>query len=65
MEEEKPVEIWEMIEWSPHRIIMPETQVRLSAGRNEHESRRSGDVLFAGANSIAGDKLLTTKPRRK
>jgi biotin synthase len=34
----KPVEIWEMIRMgSTTRIIMPETQVRLSA-ENEHES---------------------------
>jgi biotin synthase len=39
---------------------MPETQVRLSAGRM-NMSRRSSHVLFLGANSIfAGDKLLTT-----
>jgi biotin synthase len=28
MEEEKPVEIWEMIRMVATRIIMPETQVR-------------------------------------
>jgi biotin synthase len=33
MEEEKPVEIWEMIRNESNQIIMPETQVRLSAGR--------------------------------
>jgi biotin synthase len=34
MEEAKPVEIWEMIRMvAATRIIMPETQVRLSAGR--------------------------------
>jgi biotin synthase len=49
-----------MIEWSPHRIIMPETQVRLSAGRM-NMSREGQACAFAGANSIfAGDKLLTT-----
>jgi biotin synthase len=33
MEEAKPVEIWEMRMVAATRIIMPETQVRLSAGR--------------------------------
>jgi biotin synthase len=39
---------------------MPETQVRLSAGRM-NMSREGQAMCFAGANSIfAGDKLLTT-----
>jgi biotin synthase len=60
MEEEKPVEIWEMMRMvATSRIIMPETQVRLSAGRM-NMSRRSGDA-FAGANSILQNKLLTTQ----
>src|SRR5690606_20245845 len=62
MEDEKPVEIWEMIRMvATTRIVMPETQVRLSAGRTQ--MRREGQAMcfFAGANSIfAGDKLLTT-----
>ena len=36
MEDEKPVEIWEMIRMvATTRIVMPETQVRLSAGRTQ------------------------------
>ena len=62
MEEEKPVEIWEMIRMvATTRIIMPETQVRLSAGRMNMSREGQAMCFFAGANSIfAGDKLLTT-----
>jgi biotin synthase len=62
MEEEKPVEIWEMIRMvATTRIVMPETQVRLSAGRMNMSREGQALCFFAGANSIfAGDKLLTT-----
>ena len=62
MEEAKPVEIWEMIRMvAATRIIMPETQVRLSAGRMNMSREGQAMCFFAGANSIfAGDKLLTT-----
>lgn len=62
MEEEKPVEIWEMIRMvATTRIIMPQTQVRLSAGRMNMTREGQAMCFFAGANSIfAGDKLLTT-----
>src|SRR5215831_1765432 len=62
MEEQKPVEIWEMIRMvATTRIVMPETQVRLSAGRKEMSREGQAMCFFAGANSIfAGDKLLTT-----
>jgi biotin synthase len=62
MEDEKPVEIWEMIRMvATARIVMPETQVRLSAGRTEMSREGQAMCFFAGANSIfAGDKLLTT-----
>ena len=43
------------------RIVMPETQVRLSAGRMNMSREGQALCFFAGANSIfAGDKLLTT-----
>ncbi|MEO6346422.1 MAG: biotin synthase BioB [Aquaticitalea sp.] len=60
--DEKPVEIWEMIRMvATTRIVMPETQVRLSAGRNNMSREGQAMCFFAGANSIfAGDKLLTT-----
>ncbi len=62
MEEEKPVAIWEMIRMvATTRIIMPKTQVRLSAGRTDMSREGQAMCFFAGANSIfAGDKLLTT-----
>ncbi len=62
MEEEEPVEIWEMIRMvATTRIVMPQTQVRLSAGRTNMSREGQAMCFFAGANSIfAGDKLLTT-----
>ena len=62
LEEEKPVEIWEMIRMvATTRIVMPNTQVRLSAGRTNMNREGQAMCFFAGANSIfAGDKLLTT-----
>ncbi|MBJ7882296.1 biotin synthase BioB [Gelidibacter salicanalis] len=60
--DEKPVEIWDMIRMvATARIVMPETQVRLSAGRTQMSREGQAMCFFAGANSIfAGDKLLTT-----
>ncbi|VAW57323.1 Biotin synthase [hydrothermal vent metagenome] len=44
------------------RILMPKTQVRLSAGRHEMSDEMQALCFFAGANSIFyGDKLLTTE----
>ena len=62
MEEQKPIEIWDMIRMvATTRIVMPETQVRLSAGRTEMSKEGQAMCFFAGANSIfAGDRLLTT-----
>lgn len=62
LEREKPIEIWDMIRMvATTRIVMPETQVRLSAGRTEMSREGQAMCFFAGANSIfAGDKLLTT-----
>lgn len=62
LEDQKPVAIWEMIRMvATTRIVMPETQVRLSAGRTEMSREGQAMCFFAGANSIfAGDKLLTT-----
>jgi biotin synthase len=62
LEDEVPVEIWEMIRMvATTRIVMPETQVRLSAGRTNMSREGQAMCFFAGANSIfAGNKLLTT-----
>ncbi len=44
------------------RILMPESRVRLSAGRTEMSDEMQALCFFAGANSIFyGDKLLTTE----
>ncbi|WNO08709.1 biotin synthase BioB [Teredinibacter sp. KSP-S5-2] len=43
------------------RILMPESHVRLSAGREEMSDEMQAMAFFAGANSIFyGEKLLTT-----
>ncbi len=43
------------------RIMMPESRVRLSAGRNKMSDEMQALCFLAGANSIFyGDKLLTT-----
>ncbi|GAB1308407.1 biotin synthase BioB [Urechidicola sp. KH5] len=62
LEEQQTVEIWEMIRMvATTRIVMPKTQVRLSAGRTEMSQEGQAMCFFAGANSIfAGNKLLTT-----
>jgi biotin synthase len=62
LEAEKSVEIWDMIRMiATTRIVMPATQVRLSAGRINWNREGQAMCFFAGANSIfSGDKLLTT-----
>ncbi|WP_416446178.1 biotin synthase BioB [Leeuwenhoekiella sp. A16] len=62
MEDIEPISIWEMVRMvATTRIVMPETQVRLSAGRTQMSREGQAMCFFAGANSIfAGDKLLTT-----
>ncbi len=62
LENQKPISIWEIIRMvATTRIVMPETQVRLSAGRTQMSREGQAMCFFAGANSIfAGDKLLTT-----
>ncbi|AMD85644.1 biotin synthase [Capnocytophaga haemolytica] len=62
LEELPPVEVWDLVRMiATARIVMPETQVRLSAGRTQMSPEGQAMCFFAGANSIfAGDKLLTT-----
>ena len=62
MEDMEPVSIWEMVRMiATTRIVMPETQIRLSAGRTQMNQEGQALCFLAGANSIfAGDKLLTT-----
>ncbi|MDE1193432.1 MAG: biotin synthase BioB [Arachidicoccus sp.] len=62
LEEQQPVSIFEMVRMvATARIVIPETQVRLSAGRTSMSHEGQTLCFLAGANSIfAGDKLLTT-----
>ena len=62
MEDQPPVNIFEMVRMvATARIVLPESQVRLSAGRTQMSREGQSMCFFAGANSIfAGDKLLTT-----
>jgi biotin synthase len=62
MEDQEPVSIFEMVRMvATARIVIPKTQVRLSAGRTSMSPEGQTLCFMAGANSIfAGDKLLTT-----
>ncbi|KAI4305043.1 hypothetical protein L6164_028433 [Bauhinia variegata] len=62
LEDQKPVEIWEMIRMiATARIVMPKSMVRLSAGRVKFSMPEQALCFLAGANSIfTGEKLLTT-----
>ena len=62
MEDMEPVPIWDMVRMvATTRLVMPKTQVRLSAGRMSMSREGQALCFLAGANSIfAGDKLLTT-----
>jgi biotin synthase len=62
MENQKPIEQWEMIRMvATTRIVFPQAVVRLSAGRTKMNMEAQALCFMAGAGSIfAGDKLLTT-----
>ncbi len=62
LENNPRVDIWDMVRMiATARILMPESMVRLSAGRAEMSIPEQAFCFMAGANSIfAGDKLLTT-----
>jgi len=62
LEEQKPIEQWEMIRMvATSRIAFPESVIRLSAGRTKMNMEGQALCFLAGAGSIfAGDKLLTT-----
>lgn len=62
MEEQEPVPIWDMVRMvATARIVMPQSTVRLSAGRLSMTKEGQALCFMAGAGSIfAGDKLLTT-----
>jgi biotin synthase len=62
LEEQQPVSIFEMVRMvAVTRIALPQTTVRLSAGRTEMSREGQALCFLAGAGSIfAGNKLLTT-----
>jgi len=62
LENQARVAIWEMLRMiATARILMPTSQVRLSAGREEMNVTEQAFCFMAGASSIfAGEKLLTT-----
>jgi biotin synthase len=62
LENQPKVDIWDMVRMiATARIIMPQTMVRLSAGRTDMSLAEQALCFMAGANSIfAGEKLLTT-----
>ncbi|XWS43913.1 hypothetical protein CRYUN_Cryun16bG0145400 [Craigia yunnanensis] len=62
LQDQKPVEIWEMIRMiATARIVMPKSVVRLSAGRVRFSMPEQALCFLAGANSVfTGEKLLTT-----
>jgi len=61
-DEEQPVDQFEFLRTiAVARIVLPRSQVRLSAGRMGFSDELQAMCFFAGANSIFyGDKLLTT-----
>ncbi|MET4080437.1 biotin synthase [Pedobacter sp. UYP30] len=62
LENQPRVPIWDMVRMiATARIVMPNSVVRLSAGRNEMSTLEQAFCFMAGTSSIfAGDKLLTT-----
>jgi biotin synthase len=62
LENQERISIWEMLRMiATARILMPTSQVRLSAGREEMSITEQAFCFLAGASSIfAGEKLLTT-----
>ncbi|MEO0732343.1 MAG: biotin synthase BioB [Bacteroidota bacterium] len=62
LEDQQPVNIFEMVRMiAVTRIVMPQSTVRLSAGRKSMTPEGQALCFLAGAGSIfAGDKLLTT-----
>ncbi|KAG0173474.1 biotin synthase [Apophysomyces sp. BC1034] len=62
LENQEPVSVFEMVRMiATARIVMPQSMVRLSAGRVRFSVSEQAMCFMAGANSIfTGDKLLTT-----
>ncbi len=62
LQDRPPVSVWEMVRMvGTARILMPQSMVRLSAGRQRMSDTEQALCFMAGANSIhSGGKLLTT-----
>ncbi|MGE4574417.1 biotin synthase BioB [Parachlamydia sp.] len=62
LQNQAPIPVWEMLRMvATARLIMPQSMVRLSAGRLSLSDAEQALCFMAGANSIfTGDKLLTT-----
>lgn len=62
LEDQQPISIWEMVRMiAVTRIVLPNSVVRLSAGRTQMSDEGQALCFLVGAGSIfAGDKLLTT-----
>jgi biotin synthase len=62
LEHAKPLDEFEFVRTiAVARVLMPHSQLRLSAGRTDFSDEMQALCFFAGANSIFyGDKLLTT-----
>jgi biotin synthase len=62
LENQDKIPFWEFLRTiATARIVMPDSMIRLSAGRQEMSESEQFLCFLAGANSIfAGDKLLTT-----
>ncbi|KAI8139611.1 biotin synthase [Fennellomyces sp. T-0311] len=62
LEKQEPVSVFDMVRMiATARIIMPQSMVRLSAGRVRFSVAEQAMCFMAGANSIfTGEKLLTT-----
>jgi len=62
LEDQQVVSSWEMIRMvATARVVLPNTVIRLSAGRTEMSDEAQALCFLSGASSIfSGDKLLTT-----
>lgn len=62
LQNEEAIDIFEMVRTiATACIIMPESRIRLSAGRTQMSDEAQALCFLAGASSIfTGDKLLTT-----
>ncbi len=67
LEDAEPVDVFELVRMiGVARIALPESWVRLSAGRSTLSDEGQALCFYAGANSIFyGDKLLTAKNPEK